>query len=319
MTAPLEPVHSRPMTGGNGFSVVVPAFDRAATVGRTVASVQRAADEWAAATGGPTEIIVVDDGSSDATATVAGAMAASDARVRLVRQPNAGVSAARNLGAGLATGRWLVFLDCDDEVDPRWLVELGAELDAGARLVFAPAHAIGPDGHDEPWRVAPLGPAFADVEGLFNPGMFALARADFAAVGGYSTVLTFSENTELAIRLTQHLGVGKPIRTATIARPLMTIRLTADGTSNADNPEARLRSALYLLDVHGARLALDPALSARYWSIAGVAAIRLGRTALARRCFTQAARTDPATAAHLIRAVAVRVPALRRRIWSATG
>lgn len=307
------------MEGGHGFSVVVPAHDREATVGRTLASVVRAADERARTTAAPTEIIVVDDGSSDATSAVAARIAAADPRVRVIRQPNAGVSAARNLGAAQATGRWLTFLDCDDEVDPRWLVELGAHLEAGARLVFAPAHAIGPDGRDEPWRVAPLGPVFADVEGLFNPGMFALARADFAAVGGYSTALTFSENTELAIRLTERLEADGPIRTAAIARPLMAIRLTGGATSNADNPDARLRSALYLLDIHGERLARDRRMHARYWSIAGVAAARLGRTALARRCLTSAVRTDPAGGRHALRAVAIHVPALRRRLWSTPG
>ena len=303
------------MEGGNGFSVVVPAHDREATVGRTLASIVRAADERAQVTSAPTEIIVVDDGSSDTTSAVATRLAASDSRVQVLHQPNAGVSAARNLGARRATGRWLTFLDCDDEVDPRWLVELGARLEAGADLVFAPAHAIGPDGHDRPWRVAPLGPAFADVEGLFNPGMFALARTDFMAVGGYSTALTFSENTELALRLTQRLGAARPIRTAASARPLMTIRLNGDATSNADNPEARLRSALYLLDVHGERLARDRRLHARYWSIAGVAAARLGRDRLARRCLTRAAGTDPAGAKHAVRALAVRVPPVRRRLW----
>src|SRR4051794_26006919 len=103
------------MSGPDGFSVVVPAFDRAATVVRTLASVQRAADERSRAGDGPTEILLVDDGSSDQTASLAAGMAAVDDRVQVLHQPNSGVSAARNLGAAHATGRWLTFVDCDDE------------------------------------------------------------------------------------------------------------------------------------------------------------------------------------------------------------
>lgn len=307
------------MTGRDVFSVVIPAYDRAATVERTLASVRRAADERARLGLGPTEIIVVDDGSSDDTAALAEAVAAVDTRVQVIRQRNAGVSAARNLGARHAAGRWLTFLDCDDEVDDRWLAELGLALEDGARLVFAPAHAIDPDGRNRPWTTQPLGPAFADVTGLFNPGMFALARADFDAVGGYSPALTFSENTDLGLRLTEHLERAGPIPTRALPVELVSVTLPANRTSNANTPDARLRSALYLLDVHRERLARDPALHGDYWSIAGVAAVRLGRPDLARRCFLRATRAHPRRIKHAIRVVTVSIPGLRRRVWTVPG
>lgn len=303
------------MGGRDRFSVVIPAYQRAATIERTLASVRRAADERERRGLGPTEIIVVDDGSTDATEALARAVAAEDGRVVVLREPNAGVSAARNLGARRATGRWLAFLDCDDEVDPSWLAELGLALDTGADLVFTPAHAVDAGGRDRPWRVQPLGPAFADISGLFNPGMFALARSDFDAVGGYAPALTFSENTDLGLRLTELLERRGTIRTVALDDLLVSVSMPANRTSNASTPEARLRSALYLLDVHGKRLARDPALHADYWSIAGVAAVRLGRPALGRRCFVRAARTDPGTTKHATRALAASIPPLRRRVW----
>jgi glycosyltransferase involved in cell wall biosynthesis len=297
------------------FSVVIPAYQRARTIERTLASVRRAADERERCDRGAAEIIVVDDGSTDATEALARAVAGDDRRVRVLRQPNSGVSAARNLGAHHATGRWLTFLDCDDEVEPAWLVELGRALDDGAALVFTPAQAIDAAGRNRPWTVQPLGPAFAGISGLFNPGMFALARADFAAIGGYAPALTFSENTDLGLRLTEHLERRGPIRTTALDDPLVSVTIPANRSSNASTPRARLRSALYLLDVHGDRLARDPALHADYWAIAGVAAIRLGRPALARRCFVHAARTDPRTPKHATRALVASIAPIRRRVW----
>jgi glycosyltransferase involved in cell wall biosynthesis len=82
---------------------VIPAFDAAPHLAATLASVR-------AQTAGDLEVIVVDDGSTDATAEVAG----SFAEVRLLRQPNRGVSAARNLGLSAAAGRYVALLDADD-------------------------------------------------------------------------------------------------------------------------------------------------------------------------------------------------------------
>ncbi len=93
---------------------MVPAFQAAGTIGRTLASLtaQRRAD-W--------EAIVVDDGSGDATAAIVARWAAADPRIRLLRQPNAGAAAARNRGLAAARGAWTLFLDADDTIDPAYL------------------------------------------------------------------------------------------------------------------------------------------------------------------------------------------------------
>ncbi|HUX65314.1 glycosyltransferase family 2 protein [Sulfuricella sp.] len=93
------------------FSVIIPAYNAAATLARALDSVL--AQTWPAH-----EIIVVDDGSCDATAAVA---AAYGDKVRYLYQLNAGVSAARNAGAQAASGDWLAFLDADDWYYPNRL------------------------------------------------------------------------------------------------------------------------------------------------------------------------------------------------------
>jgi len=66
------------------------------------------------------ELIVVDDGSTDATRS---ALQAFAQRIKYVYQENSGASAARNAGIRLATGEWMAFLDSDDEWSDRYLAE----------------------------------------------------------------------------------------------------------------------------------------------------------------------------------------------------
>jgi glycosyltransferase involved in cell wall biosynthesis len=89
------------------FSVIIPTYNRAGFLLRALASVQRQKFY-------DYEIIVVDDGSHDATADKVKGYA-----VRYLYQDNRGVSSARNLGVAEARGRWLAFLDADDEWLPQ--------------------------------------------------------------------------------------------------------------------------------------------------------------------------------------------------------
>ena len=87
-------------------TIVIPCFNYSEYLGKAIRSVQ--AQQY-----GPFEIIVVDDGSTDDSAAVA-----ERAGVKLIRQPNSGLGAARNTGLAAATGEFVVFLDADDELLP---------------------------------------------------------------------------------------------------------------------------------------------------------------------------------------------------------
>ena len=110
------------------FSVVIAAYNAAATLGEAIGSVL-------AQTRQDFEVIVIDDGSSDSTAAIAASFA--DQRVRVYSQENAGPSAARNRGIALAVGEYVSTLDSDDLWLPDYLAEMGRALEENPQAGFA--------------------------------------------------------------------------------------------------------------------------------------------------------------------------------------
>ena len=100
---------------GNGMvSVIMPCYNVAPYVGRSIDSVLgQTFTDW--------ELIAVDDGSTDDTGTVLKAYAERDPRIRLITQPNGGVSKARNTAMAAAAGEFLFPLDGDDWLEPACL------------------------------------------------------------------------------------------------------------------------------------------------------------------------------------------------------
>ncbi len=96
------------------ISVIIPLYNKEAEVGRALRSVL-------AQTLAPVEIIVVDDGSTDGGAAIVEAIGAKYHIIKLIRQANAGVSAARNRGMSAAAGDYFALLDADDEWKPQFL------------------------------------------------------------------------------------------------------------------------------------------------------------------------------------------------------
>ena len=108
-------------------SIVVPTRNRQSALQRCLLAL-------AAQRGiGHLEIIVVDDGSTDAEGV--SAVVASQARTRLVRADGSGPAAARNAGAAAATGSYICFTDDDCEPEPDWAVKLVRSLQAGTDVV----------------------------------------------------------------------------------------------------------------------------------------------------------------------------------------
>lgn len=155
------------------------------------------------------EMIVVDDGSRDATAAVVAAV--DDPRLTLISIPNGGVSAARNRGLGACRAPLVVFLDADDLLLPDALGRMVAAMAAYPERVACFGHhvKIGEDGEplsDVPPTLKPL-PATDTLRRLIckneivNGGALCIRTEAARRVGGYDPALRFSEDWEFFCRL----------------------------------------------------------------------------------------------------------------------
>ncbi len=124
------------------------------------------------------EIILVDDGSTDGSERMADTLAAQDDRIRVVHQPNGGLSAARNTGISLARGSQICFVDSDDAVAPRYLETLASLADEKEGAIACVGHAdfskslpIPPDTPPAKWPVRRYTPAAAIEAALYQQGV----------------------------------------------------------------------------------------------------------------------------------------------------
>jgi glycosyltransferase involved in cell wall biosynthesis len=178
-------------------SVVIPVYNATKTLRRCLNAV-------AAQTHPPVEVLVVDDGSSDGSPSVA-----ATAGVRVLVQPvNRGVSAARNTGVAASTGEVVFFVDSDVALAPDAIGNALAVLAADPRCgcvygVYAPQPLID-DGLVERYRVLHLHSALTRAVGPVDTAVFALAavpRAVLRDLGPFDENLRSAEDDEYSERL----------------------------------------------------------------------------------------------------------------------
>jgi glycosyltransferase involved in cell wall biosynthesis len=208
------------------FSIIMPCFDAAATLPETLAAITAQTDpDW--------ELICVDDGSCDETCAIVVAAAFRDPRVRLLRNPGKGPSAARNHGAlVMAQGDILAFCDADDLWAPGKLMALRAALDPPevdgvfARVAFFDVDPCAA-GAVSCMPTAPLSVAMLMRENpVCTMSNMSLRRTVFVRTGGFDEDMVQNEDLEWLIRL-----VGEGARVIGLHRVLVWYRASPGGLS----------------------------------------------------------------------------------------
>lgn len=289
------------------FSVVIATYNRSPLLTRAIDSVLEQSFE-------DFELIVVDDGSTDDTPAVVSAF--GDPRLFYIRRDHRGVSATRNEGLHHARGRYVVFLDSDDEGERRWLEVIHHGIEpTEPDLVVCGMEADDPGGR-RGWRWVPSreGIETADLVVHFESGQVAFDRTVLSESGGFATTLEFGENTELAIRLM--FGRARPLSIVTVPEVLVRVRPAG---RDRNYSAARVASAQYVLDRYPVLKRELPRLWASYQAIVGTGHMPRGETRSARRAFLRAALSDPRLqhfgrlGASMLRPVAESVWPLERR------
>jgi glycosyltransferase involved in cell wall biosynthesis len=278
---------------GDLVSVVLPTYNRAATLPRAIYSILNQ-------TYRNIELLVIDDASTDDTAAVVGAI--DDPRVRYVRlDRNRGQSGARNEGMRLSTGAFIAFQDSDDE----WLVEklekqVSAAKAAGSEVVSV-FHMRLLYGRDEgrtygPGRVCCVPVVGASGEpidfikathrqNLISPQTLLVSRACFEKVGFFDTTLRTSPDWDYSIRLAYNSKV------VYLPEPLVVAYIQDDSISRMTKAAARsqLRILLKLQDYSD----VDPAVLSEHFGRIGMTLSRIGRPRFAARLLRRSIQLTP--------------------------
>ncbi len=187
-------------------SVVVPAYNRAATIDNCLRSVQaQTHQDW--------EAIVVDDGSRDGTPEVVAQLAREDSRIRLIRRDrNRGAQAARNVGIRSAQGNWIAFLDSDDQFLPHSLeARLEVAKKEKALIVHSESNVIEADGSMRPYNVPPMAgwiyQRLLEGEGPMFPGLL-VSRDALRRINYLDERIVAFQEWDTAIRLAKYYPFG---------------------------------------------------------------------------------------------------------------
>lgn len=236
-------------------SVVMPAFN----AGRYI---RPAIDSALAQTFADLEILVVDDGSTDDTAAIVARAVAKDPRVRLLRQPNGGVSVARNAALRVARGKYIALLDSDDVWHTGFLEAQIALLESRPDIAIVTANAflLGGPRDGQPARPFPdprphptAAEMIGDETAVFIMSVF--RRAVGETIGGFDETKATNEDYDFWLRAA-HAGF-RFLRNDT---PLGQYRSHSDSLSA--NEVRMQRGILVVLREHRPRIADRPEESA---------------------------------------------------------
>ncbi len=163
------------------------------------------------------EVIVVDDGSQDASPAILAGHAAADPRVRVYRKANGGIVAALNFGLGHCRGEYVARMDADDVCLPHRFADQVAHLDANPDCVLVGGLAETIDAHGQSIAVVSGGPHKRTRLDIFPPKvavslhpLVTIRRSALEAIGGYRDAFPHAEDYDLYLRLARLGSIDNP-------------------------------------------------------------------------------------------------------------
>ena len=205
------------------ISIIIPTYNRRHCIETAVESVLAQSDiNW--------ELIIVDDGSTDDTKSVITPYL-DDSRVGYNFQSHQGVSAARNKGALIANGDYLIFLDSDDRFYPGLIKTLMLVKFYNYDLISWPFIK---KNNEEEKICTPknLGEIYNNIKVSFLAGSICLRKKCFIEAGGYDNSITFGENYELGIRISHLANNIKLLKEPFLIYEMKKDKRTSDSISN---------------------------------------------------------------------------------------
>ncbi|UJH91326.1 glycosyltransferase family 2 protein [Antarcticibacterium sp. 1MA-6-2] len=226
------------------ISFIIPTYNRANEVTNAIDSVIAQTDpRW--------ELIVVDDGSTDETSQVIHPYLV-DRRINYFFQENLGVSIARNTYAKVAAGKYLIFLDSDDVLFPELINKLYQNDFLNFDLIFWDVIQV-INGKISKRKPLNLGKMYNKLYGTFLAGSVCYRKKMFWNFGGYDPLMTFGENYELGLRISQKENLKtKYIKEVFLKYTIDTTTRTSNSFSN------RLNSHLHQFEKHKEKYKKDP-------------------------------------------------------------
>jgi len=262
------------------ISIIVPSYNRINKIPHLIKSIKRQTYlDW--------ELIIVDDGSVDDTKKIIKNYI-SDSRIKYLYQKNSGVCSARNKGALMATGKYLIFLDSDDSVEMNWLNDFFNSIKSdffdivycNVKMVFDNGNIKYIDAYN------PYGKQTKNkILGSDLTGSWIIKKSLFFKVGLYDENIKFGENNELRIRLQQ-----ENIRIGIVEKFNFIYNVSSDG--GGKNQRNKLNSLLYILDKHKGYYTLNKNTKKLFLQSAAVSAVRIGEIKKANELFGIALREN---------------------------
>ena len=282
------------------FSIIIPVFNRASTVSSTIDSVlNQDYNDF--------EIILIDDGSTDDIERNISSYIVEKTLI-FHAQPNSGVSAARNKGASLSKGEYLIFLDSDDQVTKNWLSDFNTKIKTRfPDIIYCGINRLKDNILVE--YTNPLDP-YKDGKSFGNviPGSFCIKNTFFNKIGCFDPKLAYGENTELNFRIKMENPSIEFIDSPNLLYYL-------HENSHGKNSTNKMNGLIYTINKHPHLFNNNKEMKRRFLSIAGVSAVHCNEFKIARDLFFKAWKIKILSLNDFLRFFLSCFPRLGKLIW----